>query len=140
MATYTGTGAQATVQPKGLRVGLVAVKSTHSFGAVTLSIGDIFPMVKVPAGATPIWMNFGSSNGSVHYNIEVGDGIDTDRYRTSVATYSAALGMQVVTINSTPYTYSQDDTIDILIATATASNLSFGGTFYMNVIFSMDAT
>ena len=138
MATYTGTGAQAAVQPKGLRVGLVAVRSVHSFGAVTLSIGDVFQMVKVPANATPMYMTFGSSNGSVHYNIEVGDGLDTDRYRTSVVTYSAAMGMQVVTINSTPYTYSVDDTIDILIATATASNLSFGGTFFMNVIFSMD--
>jgi len=140
MAIYTATAAQSAVQPKGLRVGLVAVKSVHSFGAVTLSIGDVFQMVKVPANATPMYMNFGSSNGSAHYNIEVGDGLDTDRYRTSVVTYSAALGMQVVTINSTPYTYSQDDTIDILIATATASNLSFGGTFYMNVIFSMDPT
>ena len=139
MAPRTATAAQAAVQPKGLRVGLVGISSVYSLAAAPSS-GDVFQMIKIPANATPIWMNFGSSNGSAHYNIEVGDGIDTDRYRTSVVTYSAALGMQVVTINSTPYTYSAEDTLDILIATATASNLSFGGTFYMNAIFSMDPT
>lgn len=136
MAIYTATGAQTAVQPKGLRVGLVAVRSTYSI-AVTLSAGDVFQMIKVPANATPVYMQFGSNNGTPSYLIEVGDGIVTGRYR-SIATFSAAIGMISPAINVSPYTYSQDDTIDVTFSTITASNATFGGAFYMNAIFSMD--
>lgn len=138
MATYTATGAQASVQPKGLRVGLVAVKSTFSID-VTLSTGDVFQMIKVPANATPIFVQWGSTNGTPSWLQEVGDGILTGRYR-SATTYSAGLGMLIASINVAPYTYSTDDTLDILMSTITASNASLGGAFYMNAIFSMDPT
>jgi hypothetical protein len=138
MAIFTATGAQLAVQPKGLRVGLTAVKSTYSI-ANTLSAGDVYQMVKVPQNATPIYVQFGCNNGTPSYLIEVGDGIVSGRYR-SIATFSAAIGMVVASINVTPYTYSTDDTIDVTFSTITASNASLGGAFYMNVIFSMDAT
>ena len=138
MATYTATGAQAAVQPKGLRVGLVAVRSTFSL-TTSLSTGDVFQMVKVPANTTPVFVQFGGTNASPSFLMEVGDGISTARYR-SIATYSIALGMQLANANIAtvlpPYTYSQDDTIDIFVSTVSASTL--GGAFYMNVIFSMD--
>ena len=145
MATYTATGAQASVQPKGLRVGLVAVKSIYSIGAVSLSAGDIVQMVKVPANSTPIVIQYGCSNASDQYLLHVGDGINTQRYR-SYSTYSAAFGMavaglagsgQVSFLATTPYTYSADDTIDIFLSTITATS-TIGGAFYMNAIFSMD--
>lgn len=144
MATYTATGAQAAVQPKGLRVGLVAVRSVYSIGAVSLSAGDIIQMVKVPANATPIFIQYGSSNASDQYLLHVGDGISTQRYR-SYATYSVAFGMVVagtlgtggVPLATTPYTYSQDDTIDMFVSTITATS-TIGGAFYLNAIFSMD--
>ena len=138
MATYTATGAQAAVQPKGLRVGLVAVRSTFSL-TTSLSTGDVFQMIKVPANATPIFVQFGGTNASPSFLMEVGDGILTGRYR-SIGTYSVGLGMQLANVNLTtilpPYTYSADDTIDIFVSTVSASTL--GGAFYMNVIFSMD--
>lgn len=140
MAIYTATGAQLAVQPKGLRVGLTAVRSTFSI-AVTLSAGDIFQMIKVPANATPMYIQFGGTNPTPSYLMLVGDDILGSRYR-SYATYSAAGGMQLAWANlntpTPPYTYSTDDTIDIIISTVTASNASFGGAFYMNAIFSMD--
>lgn len=139
MATYTATGAQAAVQPKGLRVGLVAVRSTYSIGAVSLSAGDIFQMVKVPANATPVYVQFASTNNSDQYLLHVGDGINTARYR-SYATYSLTTGFVVGWANLlpvAPYTYSADDTIDIFISTITATG-TIGGAFYMNAIFSMD--
>ena len=142
MATYTATGAQAAVQPKGLRVGLVAVKSTYSIGGVSLSAGDVFQMIKVPAGATPIFVQFGCTNATPSYNMAVGDGIAVGRYRSD-ASYSLGLGMQLAYVNTaaiTPYTYSQDDTIDVTFTTITASNATIGGAFYVNAIFSMDAT
>ena len=141
MATYTATGAQAAVQPKGLRVGLVAVKSTYSIGGVSLSAGDIFQMIKVPANATPVYLQFGTTNNSDQYLLHVGDGISEQRYR-SYATYSVGHGYVLAYANIraiAPYTYSADDTIDIFISTITATS-TIGGAFYMNVIFSMDAT
>ena len=142
MATYTATAAQAAVQPKGLRVGLVAVKSTFSVD-VTLSAGDVFQMVKVPANATPMFIQFGTTNATPSFLAAAGDGITVARYH-SYATVSSGSGMIVVPANLAtvvpPYTYSADDTIDIILSTITASNASSGGAFYMNVIFSMDAT
>ena len=141
MATFTATGAQAAVQPKGLRVGLVAVKSTYSIAAA-LSAGDIFQMVKVPANATPIFVQFGCSNATPSWMMGVGDGITAARYR-SMATYSLGIGMALAFANmlpTTPYTYTADDTIDIFVSTVTASDATIGGAFYMNAIFSMDAT
>lgn len=141
MATFTAAAAQAGVQPKGLRVGLVGVRSTYSI-TNTLSTGDVFQMVKVPAGATPLFIQFGGTNGTPSYLMLVGDDISQSRYR-SYATYSAAGGTILAYANLSnavaPYTYSTDDTIDIFISTVTASNASNGGVFYMTAIFSMDA-
>ena len=140
MATYTATAAQSTSPHKGLRVGLVGVRSTYSIAA-TISAGDVFQMVKVPAGATPIFVQFGSSNNTPSFIMEVGDGISTARYY-SVDSYSIAQGMRLANVNKAvilpPYTYSVDDTIDIILSTITASDQTTGGAFYMNVIFSMD--
>ena len=140
MATFTASAAQTAVQPKALRVGLVAIRSTYSLAAAP-SAGDVFQMIKVPANTTPVFVQFGSSNNTPSFIMEVGDGIDTDRYY-SIATYSIAQGMVLANVNKAviqpPYTYSVDDTIDIILSTITASNATIGGAFYMNVIFSMD--
>ena len=140
MATFTATAAQTAVQPKALRVGLVAIRSTYSLAAAP-SAGDVFQMIKVPANTTPVFVQFGSSNNTPSFIMEVGDGIDTDRYY-SIATYSIAQGMVLANVNKAviqpPYTYSVDDTIDIVLSTITASNATIGGAFYMNAIFSMD--
>ena len=140
MATFTASAAQTAVQPKALRVGLVAIRSTYSLAAAP-SAGDVFQMIKVPANTTPVFVQFGSSNNTPSFIMEVGDGIDTDRYY-SIATYSIAQGMVLANVNKAviqpPYTYSVDDTIDIILSTITASNATIGGAFYMNAIFSMD--
>ena len=129
MATLTATGAQSTVQPKALRVGLVAIRSTYSLAAAP-SAGDVFQMVKVPANATPVFVQFGCSNNTPSFIMEVGDGIDTDRYY-SIASYSIGQGMLLANVNKAvvlpPYTYSLDDTIDIILSTITASNATIGG-------------
>lgn len=136
MATFTATAAQVAVQPKALRVGLVAVRSTFSINTI-LSAGDVFQMIKVPANATPIFVQYGSSNLTPSWLMAVGDGILEGRYR-SYASYSAAAGMLFNAINVAPYTYSADDTLDIFLSTITASNVSNAGAMYMNAIFSMD--
>ena len=139
MATLTATGAQAAVQPKGLRVGLVGISSVYSLAAAPSS-GDIFQMVKVPANARPIFLQFGTTNATPSWMYKVGDGVDNARYRSD-ATASAGQGMLLAFANvntPVPYTYSQDDTIDIYASTITASDATLGGALYMNAIFSMD--
>ena len=136
MATLTASAAQAGVQPKGLRVGLVGVRSTLSLG-VSLSAGDVLQMCKIPAGTTPVYLQYGTNSPSLHLLFEIGDGIVAGRYR-SMATYSLGQGMLVASIPVSPYVYSADDTIDVVISLATVA--SPGGAFYMNAIFSMDAT
>ena len=140
MATLTAVAAQAAVQPKGLRVGLVAVRSEYSLAAAP-SAGDIINMIRVPANATPVFVQFGCTNATPSYLMKVGDGISPARYR-SLASYSLGLGYVLAWANLDtilpPYTYSADDTIDIFISTVTASNATIGGAFYMNAIFSMN--
>lgn len=136
MATYTGTAAQAGIQPKGLRVGLVAVKSTYSFNTSSASVGTTLQMVKVPAGATPIFVQYGSKS-TADFTVSIGSPDLQGLYR-SAATLSAGLGMIVSNIVQAPYTFSKDDYINAYISLASVATL--GGAFYMNVIFSMDAT
>ena len=131
MATVTANAAQAGVQPKGLRVGLVAVTGFYSFITST-SVGTTIQMVKVPAGATPVLIQV--ANTSVGDNtIQVGDGNDPDRFKAEA---TLAAGLTICNLPADPYTYTVDDTIDILISRASATTL--GGAVYLTCIFSMD--
>jgi hypothetical protein len=133
MATFTANAAQAGVQPKGLTVGLVAVTGFYSFASST-SVGTTIQMVKVPKGATPVLLQV--TNSSTGDNtIQVGDGNDPDRYRVE-GTLSSGQGTVICTLPLHPYTYSVDDTIDIVISRASATTA--GGAVYLTAIFSMD--
>jgi hypothetical protein len=133
MATFTANAAQTAVQPKGLRVGMVAVASTYSFDR-SISIGSTIQMVKVPAGATPIYVQYGNTNAG-QATLSVGDGLDNARFKAD-GTFSAAQGLVTSFINATPYTYSQDDTIDIFVSLVSISTL--GGALYLRAIYTMD--
>ena len=134
MPTYTSDACQVGIQPKGLRVGLVARSSVYSL-STSISIGTIILMVKVPAGATPVYVSYGT-NIAVGISWSVGDGINTARYKTD-ATTTLAQGMIVNSIVAAPYTYSTDDTIDVYCSIISAQTLA--GAFYVNAIFSMDS-
>ena len=136
MATFTASAAQAGVPAKSLRVGLTNVKSVFSFDGVSTSVGHQVQMVKVPAGARVTFMEY-FPNVTGEYTLEVGDSINTQRYR-SHGTTSAGLGIQrPLSLAMTSYQYSADDVIQMRISLA--SVLTLGGAFYMNVIFAMDA-
>lgn len=130
---FTANAAQTGIQPKGLRVGLVAVKSVYSVSE-SLSVGTTILMVKVPAGATPMFVQYGTSQAG-QFTMEVGDGNSTTRYKTT-GTFSLTMGMVVSSIVQEPYTYSVDDTIDIKVSLVSVSTLN--GAFFLNVIYSMD--
>lgn len=146
MATRQSTRiATAGTQPKGLRVGLVAVTGTYSLpaagaaGASRLSAADIIQMVKVPAGANLIYLrNQYSAPGSCTFTI--GDTASTARYVSSLAIASADSGTQVINVVTAPYTYSVDSTIDITVASTSVQSAGTGvGGFIMHAIFSMDS-
>jgi len=133
MATFTSSACEAAIQPKMLRVGLVATTVAYSI-ANSLSIGSTIQMIKVPAGATPVFVSvLNTSAGQA--TLSVGDGLNNARYRTD-ATTSAAQGVLPINAQYVPYTYSTDDTIDIFVSLVSVSTL--GGAYYMTAIFSMD--
>ena len=136
MATRTATQAQATIQPKGLRVGLVAVTSTFSPGAgQSISAGDVIQMVKVPANATPIYVALSSSYFQAV--VSVGDELSIARYVAAAST-SAAMLLQAINTLYVPYTYSTDDTIDIAVSLVSVSSIA--GAFNLIAIYSMNPT
>lgn len=135
MATRTATKVGSGVQPKGLRVGLVAVTSTWSVGAgQSLAAADVIQMVKVPSGATPIYVAV--SGGSGDALVTVGDGVDDDRYISAVTMSSAQPTLRTINTAYVPYTYSTDDTIDISVSTVSVGTITGG--FNMIAIFSLD--
>ena len=135
MATFTASAAHANsgVQPKGLRVGLVAVSAVYSFDR-SISIGSTVQMIKVPAGATPVLVQYGNTNAG-QATISVGDGLDNARYKAD-GTFSSGQGMAMITPTAPTYTYSTDDTIDIFISLVSISTA--GGALYLRAIYSMD--
>lgn len=138
MATFTASVAQPGIQPKGLRVGLVGVKSSFT---TTLSAvaGDIVQMVKVPKGATPLHVMLTGAPADGHIVVKVGDGVSTGRY-ISAGTLSVG-GVNAISINTeyVPYTYSTDDTIDVLLSVLSISATAIGIVYNLMTIFSMDA-
>lgn len=137
MATRQSTRiATAGTQPKGLKVGLVAVTGTYSVGAGTsLSAGDVIQMVKVPKNAQLIYMKLVGGSGDAL--VTVGDTVSTARYLSSVTMGSNSSTVRTINTFSAPYTYSLDSTIDITVGTVSVGTITGG--FDMTCIFSMDA-
>lgn len=134
MATYTASAAQPAVQPKSLRVGLSGMSAAYDATLVSLSIGTVFNMVKVPAGARVLFMSYGTSyTGDA--TIQIGDSVSGTRYK-SVGTLSAGQGMIMASTLNQNYVYSADDTIVIRASLSSATTL--GGVFYLNVIYGLD--
>lgn len=134
MATYTTTKTAAGIQPKTTSVNLCSVAVTYALVSSS-SAGDVIQMVKVAKGATPIYVAVSCTGVGVG-TARVGDGVNTGRYIEPLA-YSAAMAQTLINVATwIPYTYSTDDTIDILIsAVSTASTV---GGFTMVVISTMD--
>ena len=139
MATRTASAAQSTVvTPKSLRVGLVAINSTFSIPAgQSISVGDVIQMIRVPANSRAVFVGLISTY--VQATVEVGDGLLTNRYIPTQSTSAAHAAHTFIagSVNA-PYTYSVDDTIDILASLVSVSTVA--GAFYLTAILSMDPT
>lgn len=140
MTTRTAPAAQSTLQPKGIRVGLVAVNSTYSIPAgASLSAGDVIQMIRVPANSTVVFV--GVKSTYAQSVITVGDGLSDARYVGATSTsaqHAVHTFTNLVTSNAlAPYTYSTDDTIDISVSLTSITTIA--GAFYMTAIISMDS-
>lgn len=133
MATKTASKAAVGVQPKGLSVGMVAVTSIYSLTSSN-SAGDVIQMVKVPKGATPVYVSLTGAGTGVG-SVNVGDGVSAARYISNYLN-SATSAAQIINTNYTPYTYSVDDTIDITVSAVSVGTVA--GAFVMTAIFAMD--
>ena len=133
MATFTASKCAAGIQPRGLSVGLIAVTSIYSL-TTSLSAGDVIQMVKVPKGATPVYVALTGASTSVG-SVKVGDGVSTARYVTNYGVSANAVQGAINTAY-VPYTYSVDDTIDVTVSAVSIATL--GGSFIMTAIFAMD--
>lgn len=135
MATKTADKAVAGIQPKGLSVGLVAVTSTYSL-ASSLSAGDVIQMIKVPKNGQLVYMSLAFPDAGANIGtVNVGDGVDADRYGSALA-YSSGMSQLPIDTNLAAYTYSVDDTIDITVLSVSAASVE--GSFVMKAIFTMD--
>lgn len=135
MATYTSSAAHANsgIQPKSLRVGTVFVAATYSLPS-SISVGTVVQMIKVPAGAKPIYVAVGNTNIG-QATLSVGDGLNNARYKAD-GTYSSGQGFSTINPAGDVYTYSVDDTIDIFISLVSIT--SAGGALYIRALYTMD--
>lgn len=135
MATKTAGACATGIQPRATRVGLTTITEVYSL-TTTLSAGDVIQMVKVPKGATPVYVAVvGASTGVT--NVNVGDGNSANRFINAYATSAAAV-QQVINTAYVPYTYTADDTIDITVSAASVATV--GGYVTLTAVFTMDAS
>lgn len=138
MATLTSTACQTSSggfflnPPKFIENGVIARTALYTKSAAE-SAGDVIQMVPVPKGAVVHELNvtFGLGGGAT--TINVGDGNSTGRYYTSMSTNVAVVQRANAGLG---YSYSADDTIDIVIGTATSA--SAVGTYRLTVLYSVD--
>lgn len=141
MAILTTSKVGAGVAPRANVTGAVTVTATHTLSAA-LALGDVIQMVKVPGGATILGVTLSCTDldtgGSPAIVLGVGDGASTARFIAS-STVGQAGG--VATLNAHGghgYTYADDDTIDVLVATGPATGAA-SGTIRLTAIYTMDA-
>ena len=133
MATFTADEALSTEQPKtgGLAGNCKTVVGTYEITAA-LALNDVIQMVHVPDGATVVSTVLGTddldTNGSPTIVLDVGDDGDTDRF-VDGATVGQAGGItdtSDMAMTGFGYTYTADNTIDVLVQAAPATGATSG--------------
>lgn len=140
MATITSSACQTLNgggsfinPPKFIENGVIARTAQITFSAAQ-SAGDVLQMVPVPRGAHvhDVIVNYGGLGGA-SLTTTVGDGNSASRYNGSVSTNLANVVRATAGVG---YSYSTDDTIDVVVGTATSA--SAGTTIRLTVLYSMD--
>lgn len=121
MATFTATAASST-SPARYDATDPITRVVQRSVAVALSAGDVYQMMKVPNGANILDVTlvadlFGGGNVTTM----VGDGISTGRYFSSLSPGASSVN-RLATAGAFGYSYSAEDTIDIVFSTVTSAS------------------
>lgn len=138
MAVLTSTACQTLngmflYPPKVDITGVIARTALYTKAAAE-SAGDVIQMVPVPKGATVLDIQVAFNLGGGAFTANIGDGNSTGRFAASLSTNIAAV--QRMTSVAANYQYSADDTIDILVGTATSA--SAVGSIRLTAYYTMD--
>jgi hypothetical protein len=138
MATLTASSCQTSSggfflsPPRYIENGVVARSALFTKTAAE-SAGDVIQMVPIPRGAQILELNLTFGLGGGATTINVGDGNSTGRFAASMSTNVATVQRATAGLG---YSYSADDTIDIVIGTATSA--SAVGTYRLTVFYAFD--
>lgn len=133
MATFTADEAAATAPAKGegMSGNCKVVVAEYEITAA-LALNDVVQMVKVPAGAIVSNVVLSTddldTNGTPAIVLDVGDGGDTDRYidGSTVGQAGGTTDSSSLAIGGLGYTYTDEDTVDVLVQAAPATGASSG--------------
>lgn len=134
MATFTSSQVGSGVSPRAVHVGLNTVVGKYST-STALSAGDVIQMVKVPLGATVTGVT-ASGGAYKQYTFTVGDGNSTARYMAATSGGPTAVVTTGTALAGHGYTYTAEDTIDIVTTVATSATGT--GTATLIVQYTMD--
>lgn len=133
MATFTANEAAATAPAKGegMSGNCKVVVAEYEITAA-LALNDVVQMVKVPAGAIVSNVVLATDDldtgGTPAIVLDVGDGGDADRYidGSTVGQTGGITDSSNLAIDGIGYTYSVEDTIDVLVQVAPAAGATSG--------------
>ena len=156
MTTYKSDAVTAGLMPDYSRAGVVLCRTGEHLITVDLATSDVVQMVPVPKGAQILNVQVfnDTAGGKLEmFSFDVGDAGDVDRFFDGVSfgyhdTGSALTMSRVLDMGHIHgclvgkagflYTYTGNDTIDILVtANSTATGGNSGWTVGMNVFYKM---
>jgi len=107
----------------------VVVYATYTVTAA-LVVNDVIQMVKVPSGAIITGVTIGATdldtNGAPAIVLDVGDGDDTARFIDGATVGQGGGSSDTLAVAGFGYTYSADDTIDVIVQVAPATGATSG--------------
>jgi hypothetical protein len=129
MATFTSPQVDGNQVFKPFPDGNIGVRYAKLTVSAAPNASDVYQMVDVFAGETVHNVKVKSSdldtNGSPALVFDIGDGGDVDRYIDG-STVGQAGTSDHEDANNAPYTYSSDDTVDILCTVAPGTDVDSG--------------
>lgn len=113
MATFTATAAQANM-PAIMHLDGVIARVVEYVSTAAASAGDVYQMVKIPAGALVTRVIAANSASAGVITVNIGDGNDTSAYAAAAVLSGSAV---VVTgqYRGLGRSYSAEDTIDLVV-------------------------
>lgn len=119
MATFTSTAAQANI-PATMHLTGSVTRVVEFTCTVAASAGDVYQMLRVPAGAVVTRVAVANSASAGVITANIGDGNDTSAYGASVVLSGSVASTTTMPYRGLGRSYSVEDTIDIVAAAISA--------------------